>query len=84
MVKKQKHKQPPKIEEGPEMSATAFSRALDKLGLSVYASRKVIGLSLRQSQRVAAGESPVPRPVAKLITLLLKGRITVKETIEAG
>jgi len=81
---KQKQKQPPKIEEGPEMSAATFVKALDKLGLSVYASRKVIGLSLRQSQRVAAGESPVPRPVAKLINLLLKRRITVKETIEAG
>ena len=81
---KQKKKPVKKVEEGAEMSATAFTKALDKLGLSVYASRKVIGLSLRQSQRVAAGESPVPRPVAKLINLLLKRRITIEETIEAG
>ena len=76
-------KKPKKKADGG-MKAREFTAALDRLGLSVYASGKVIGLSLRQSQRVAAGESPVPRPVAKLITLLLKKRITVEEATEAG
>lgn len=78
-----KRKKPAKAEPGG-MSAATFSKALDKLGLSVYASGKVIGLSLRQSQRVAAGESPVPRPVAKLINLILKRKITVEEATQAG
>jgi hypothetical protein len=78
-----KHKKPAKAEP-KTMSATEFSKALEKLGLSVYASGKVIGLSLRQSQRLAADESPVPRPVAKLINLMLKRKITVEEATEAG
>jgi hypothetical protein len=80
MAKKPKKKQV----HADGMKAREFAAALDRLGLSVYASGKVIGLSLRQSQRVAAGESPVPRPVAKLITLLLKKKITVEEATEAG
>lgn len=80
---KRKHK-PAKPLEAGEMTAAAFAKALDKLGLSVYASGKVIGLSLRQAQRVAAGHSPVPRPVAKLINLMLKRKITVEEATEAG
>ena len=81
---KRKHKPAKVKEDDDKMSASTFSKALDKLGLSVYASGKVIGLSLRQAQRVAAGHAPVPRPVAKLINLLLKRKITVEEAKEAG
>ena len=80
MAKKRKAKK----DTSDGMSGDDFARGLSKLGLSVYASGKVIGLSLRQAQRVAAGESPVPRPVAKLLTLMLKRKITVEEAIEAG
>lgn len=71
-------------EEDDTMSSDDFAKALRRLGLSVYASGKVIGLSLRQAQRVAAGHAPVPRPVAKLINLMLKRKITVEEATEAG
>lgn len=58
-----------------DMTAAQFRRALNQLGLSVYASGPVLGLSLRQAQRIAAGESPVPRPVAKLLRLMLRLRV---------
>jgi hypothetical protein len=38
----------------------------------VYASARVLGVSLRQAQRFAADETPVPRPVAKLLTSMIR------------
>jgi len=52
-----------------DMTAAQFKAALRRLRLSVYAGGPALGLSLRQAQRVAAGDSPVPRPVAKLLRL---------------
>ena len=74
----------PKKPAPKPMTPRELERALEQLSLSVYGGARVLGVSLRQLQRLAAGKSPVPRPVAKLINLLLKGRINVKETIEAG
>jgi hypothetical protein len=66
------------------MSASHYRDAIEKLGLTQEGAGDVIGLSPRQAQRVVAGHSPVPRPVAKLITLILKRKITVEEATEAG
>ena len=51
------------------MTAAEFKTGLLKLYPSIYAGGPAIGLSLRQAQRIACGEAPVPAPVAKLIRL---------------
>jgi hypothetical protein len=56
------------------MTARQYRRAVEELGISVYRSAQVLGVSLRQAQRFAAGETPVPRPVAKLLRLSLPAR----------
>jgi hypothetical protein len=45
---------------------------------------KIKALSRRHSQRLASGHSPIPAPVAKLMGLMLKGKVTVDEVINAG
>lgn len=58
------------------MSTREFNNALADLGISVYASAKVLGLSLRQAQRYASGEEPVAWRTANHVRLLL---ITIGE-----
>lgn len=57
------------------MSTTAYNEAIGKLDLSQIAAGKVLGLSPRQSQRVASGDSPVPAPVAKLLRAILRFKL---------
>ena len=51
--------------------------ALRKLGLRPHdkSTARALGLSLRQCQRIAAGESRVPGPVAKLLRLALQRHV---------
>ena len=53
------------------MSAREFNDALANLGISVYASANVLGLSLRQAQRYSSGEEPVAWRTANHVRLLL-------------
>jgi hypothetical protein len=50
-----------------------YLTALRKLSLTPasQATARALGLSLRQCQRIAAGVSPVPGPLAKLLRLAL-------------
>ena len=60
------------------MTAGEFDAALKQLGISVYASAKVLCISLRQAQRYSSGEAPVPPSIAKLIRALIAlGRVDV-------
>jgi hypothetical protein len=56
------------------MTNTQYLAALKKLGLtpSGIDTADALGLSVRQCQRIAAGDSPVPEPVAKLLRLYLR------------
>ena len=54
----------------PMMTANEYNAALKELGLSVYASPKVLGISLRQSQRYSSGEQAVAQPVENHLRLL--------------
>lgn len=56
---------------GRNVTQEQFSQALTKLRLSVYASAKVFGISLRQSQRYSSGEQVVSGPVANHLTSLV-------------
>jgi hypothetical protein len=52
------------------MTTEQFNTSLKELRLSVYASAPVLGISLRQAQRYAAGE-PISTPVANYLSLLV-------------
>lgn len=69
MIAKKKKEAKPK-----PMSARGFMIILKKLGLTVASQRtaKALGLSIRQVQRVAIGEQPVPPPVELLLKAYLK------------
>lgn len=60
------------------MTADEFNKALKGLGVSVYASPPVLGVSLRQAQRYSAGEA-IPMPVAKLLRLARKAKATADD-----
>ena len=61
-----------------------YKRALSRLKLSIVGAGPVVGLSRRQSQRLASGDSPVPPPVVKLLNLMLKGKVSVEEVAKEG
>lgn len=67
---KAKKKAPPPI----PMSERQFKIALKKLGLTVASKRTsdVLGVGIRQVQRLVIGEQPVPRPVELLLKMYLK------------
>jgi hypothetical protein len=54
------------------MDGTAYRAACEKLAISVYKSAEELGISLRSAQRYAAGESPIPERVAKLLRVLIQ------------
>jgi hypothetical protein len=56
------------------LSARKFRNALDELGLTVASQKtsRLLGVGIRQCQRLAAGEQPVPRPVELLLQMYLK------------
>jgi hypothetical protein len=54
------------------MTPTQYIRLRKQLGLSNYALAPALGYSLRQCQRFEAGETPIPKPAAKLLTIYAK------------
>jgi hypothetical protein len=56
------------------MTTEQYLHALKRLGLTPASKRtaEALGLSLRQAQRIAAGECAVPGPVALLLAMYLK------------
>lgn len=53
------------------MTTREFNDGLEELGVSVYASANVLGISLRQAQRYSSGEEPVAWRTANHVRLLL-------------
>lgn len=53
------------------MTTIQYLAAIKRLGLSQVGAGRVFGLSPRQSQRLASGESHVPEPVARLIRVMI-------------
>lgn len=51
------------------MTPKQYVANLKKLGLSVYASGPILGISMRQSQRYASGETEIPATIAKLLEI---------------
>jgi hypothetical protein len=61
------------------MTKVEFNDALRKLGVSVYASADVLGISLRQAQRYSSGEEVVPWRTINHLKLLLLHVSELKE-----
>jgi hypothetical protein len=61
----------------------ALARGLDHVGLLsmtwVYASARVLSVSLRQAQRFAPAEARVPRSVVKLLRLMVRFKVRPDE-----
>lgn len=53
------------------MNAQQYRNALQVLGLSIVGAAPVLGISRRQSQRYAAGTTPIPETIARLLTCYL-------------
>jgi hypothetical protein len=64
------------------MKTAEFTAALKKLGLSVVGAGPALGISRRQSQRIAAGVALVPKPVAKLLRIAVERGIDLAEVRE--
>ena len=54
------------------MTGKQFKAACAALGLSVYAARHVLGISLRQAYRYSSDDAAIPDTVARLLTLLVE------------
>ena len=68
-------------ENGP-MNKSQYRTALKKLGLSIVGAAPYLGISRRNSQRIAAGDCEVPKPVAKLLRVAVAHEIPVEELLE--
>lgn len=61
------------------MNKAQYRKSLDHLELSVVGAAPIFGISRRQSQRYAAGETPIPGPFAKLLRLMIKMKISPED-----
>jgi hypothetical protein len=53
------------------MDAAEFVSNLKRIALSVYASKDVLGISLRQAQRYASGEESVPMRTSRHLRIIV-------------
>lgn len=51
------------------MTSEQYRKAVEKLGYTAYSIAPVIGISKRQSFRLASGESAVLEPIARLLAM---------------
>lgn len=61
------------------MTGEQYKRAIKALGLSQERAGTWLGVNTRTSQGWAIGERPVPEPVAKLLRLMLRLKLTPDE-----
>lgn len=66
------------------MTPTQYRAALKKLELSQHRAAAMLGVAPRTSAGYALGEYGIPAPVATLLRLLLKGKITPEDIKDAS
>jgi hypothetical protein len=64
------------------MTASQLRAALDRLDLSQVGAARILGISDRAIRRYVAGVT-IPEPVAKLLRLALKGKVSVADIEQA-
>ena len=65
------------------MTRKQYLAAIGKLGLSQIGAGRMLGLSKRQAQRLASGESPIPETIARLLLLMDYNELTEEDLIKA-
>ena len=65
------------------MTKNQYLTAIGKLGLNQLAAGRMLGISNRQAQRLASGESPIPETVARLLWLMEYLNLTEDDLIKA-
>jgi hypothetical protein len=66
----------------PEMTAAEYTKACERLGISVYRSAKVLGVHLRTAQAYSSGERRIPKPVQKVMRMMARYEIDPGEVQE--
>lgn len=77
-MKKAKAKTPP----GP-MSPDEYQSILDKLELTQVGMAALLKLGDRTSRRYASGDAEIPTPTAKLLRLMVSGKISIGQVEKA-
>lgn len=63
------------MQKNEMMKAKEFNECLETIGLSVYAAAPFFGISLRQMQRISAGEYPAPLALVRLLRLMVHSKL---------
>jgi hypothetical protein len=58
-----------------------YRAALKNLGITIVGAALYFGIGRRQAQRIAAGDGPVPNLVAKVIDLLIAGKLKKEDLL---
>ena len=61
------------------MITDEYNRIRGELGLSQFAAGHLLGIKPRQAHRIAKGISPVPEPVAKLLKLIVRLKLSLED-----
>ena len=65
------------------MSADEYIDACESLAIPFKDIAAMLGISVRQEKRYSSGDTPVPEPVAKLLRLILAGRLSPEDVLRA-
>lgn len=65
------------------MTPEQYRAALVKLELTQVGAAELLGVDGRTSRRYAAGDADIPRPTAKLLRLMLAGKLSVADVERA-
>ena len=65
------------------MTGAQFRRAKDELGLSLAATARELGVSARTVARWQASDAEIPRPIEKLMLVLLEQKRQLRQLVAA-
>ena len=65
------------------MTPTEFKRIMDSLGLTQTGASRVFGVSDRAIRSWLTGERSIPEPLAKLLRLVVTGKVSVDDVRDA-
>jgi hypothetical protein len=63
------------------MTTHQYRTVLKRLGWSIVGASRYLHFSRRQAQRIAAGDTLVPKLPEKVLRLLLSGKITTEDLL---
>jgi hypothetical protein len=63
------------------MTPAQYKKHLADAELTIVGAAPYLGISRRQSQRLAAGDAPIPDPVAKLLKLIATEKIKKEDLL---